>query len=129
MEPVQPDQPMRACSTSNPLSLSPKANPLRCYKYVTREANFQKAQENCVAIGGSMVSVTNAFENAYIAGIVETISSTQSYWIGLTLLNSTQWSWINGDNSTYLDWAGGQQRMDPNVYQCAAVRGKDNEWT
>lgn len=82
---------------------------------------------NCHDLGGSLVSVLNSFENTYISEIA---STSQSYWIGLNLLMSSQWSWADGSNVTFFNWAPGQP-ADPSIYQCGALTNvnANNQWT
>ena len=119
---------MRVASISNLHLFIKRINPSRCYKYVSQATNFLAAEKSCNSMGGSLVSVSNAFENSYIDGMASVSSPAPSYWIGANLLVSARWSWTNGDNSSYQNWAPGQP-SDPSIYQCGAVRDVDNQWT
>lgn len=104
-------------------------SPFRCYKYVPQAVNFLTAEKNCEILGGTLVSVLNSFENSYISEIAAASSSSPSFWIGLNLLVASQWTWTNGNNGSFLNWAPGQP-SDPSAYPCAALNEeKSNQWT
>jgi hypothetical protein len=82
------------------------------------------AQRNCEQYFGSLLSIDNAFENAAITGInrfLPQLFSSLGYiksnaptcttsYIGL-MRHGPTWKWINGDNSTYLNWEAGMALM------------------
>lgn len=68
----------------------------------TGSANWTTANANAIALGGHLVTVTSAGENAFLstAGACYTAFSDQS-------LEGT-WVWVNGEAVTYTNWAGGE---------------------
>jgi len=65
--------------------------------------SWTQAETNSVKLGGHLVALSTNEEDAFVWD-----SFKSNYWIGLTDQASPgNWKWINGDTSTYTNWAPG----------------------
>ncbi|MFN8777749.1 MAG: HYR domain-containing protein, partial [Flavobacteriales bacterium] len=74
----------------------------RFYYRSTASATWPVANAAAIALGGHLVAIGSAAENAFLSGIGR-------HWTGLNdqAVEGT-WVWSNGEPVTYLNWAGGQ---------------------
>ncbi|KHJ80481.1 lectin C-type domain protein [Oesophagostomum dentatum] len=108
----------------------------RCYKFVSDPQPFYLAEEACISSGGHVVSVSNGYDKCYAYGYEP--YDSPNHWktalseklknpfIGLNELSSATWSWSDGSNSTYLNWATGQPSS---TSTCALLNITDGTWT
>lgn len=85
-------------------------NSNNCYKFVSDNTSFNNSEEYCTGIGGHLASVSDAFSNTFIANQAQKFfGNTDTYlWLGGTAsLNPGKWSWTDGTNFTYTNWANG----------------------
>lgn len=118
---------MTSGSTSNLEILQFNSILSRCYYFSKDPVTFLAAGKSCEDEEGTLVSIGNAYENTFVSGIAAQEYS-DTFWTGMNLLMTTQWSWTSGDNATYFNWASGQPN-DSSAYLCGAVRTSDNQWT
>ena len=75
-----------------------------CYEL---EMNWEEAKEYCENVGGHLVTIADAEENAWIAS-----NYNATYcWIG-GYRQDDQWYWVTGEPCTYFNWNSGE----PNNY-------------
>ena len=73
------------------------------YYRSTGTAFWTAARQNCVSMGGYLVTITSAAENSFIFNL------WPSGWIGLTdEVNEGQWRWVTGETYSYSSWNGGE---------------------
>jgi len=73
------------------------------YYRSTGTAIWTTARQNCVNMGGHLVTVTSAAENNFI------YSLWPSGWIGLTdEVTEGIWKWVTGETYSYTSWNGGE---------------------
>ncbi|EPB76244.1 lectin C-type domain protein [Ancylostoma ceylanicum] len=97
----------------------------RCYKFVNDPQPFYLAEEACISAGGHVVSVSSGYENAMLTETLQSGRMSYSY-IGLNKLSAPSWSWSDGSNSNYTNWAANQ----PNgTAACAVLNSVDGTWT
>ena len=70
----------------------------------TRYINWKQAKENCEALGGHLLTITSAEEQAFIETILE---KNHVYWGG-GKRNNNIWTWATGEEWNYENWASGQ---------------------
>ena len=76
---------------------------------------WTEAQTAATGIGGNLVSINSAAEEAWLR---TTISSSERLWIGITDQGTEgNWQWISGDAVTYTNWAGGEPNSGGGGYQ------------
>lgn len=73
------------------------------YYRSTGSAFWTIARQNCVSMGGYLVTITSAAENSFIFNL------WPSGWIGLTdEVNEGQWRWVTGETYSYSSWNPGE---------------------
>ncbi len=74
---------------------------------LTGVATWPDAQAEALRLGGNLVTVNDAAENAWLRETYK--DSPQSRWIGLIDKNKNgHWVWISGEDAGYRNWAPGQ---------------------
>jgi hypothetical protein len=68
--------------------------------YLTSITTWANAEAEAVAMGGHLISVNDAAEQAFINGLL-----SGSTWIGLTDEGTNVWAWTNGDPVSYTNWS------------------------
>jgi len=75
-----------------------------CYLFVKRTVSWHDAKSRCEKLGGHLVTITSAEEQAFIAEKVTTIG-----WLGATDEKTEgNWEWVTGEKWAYSAWAPGQ---------------------
>lgn len=73
------------------------------YYRSTGTAIWTTARQNCINMGGHLVTVTTSAENSFI------YSLWPSGWIGLTdEVSEGTWQWVTGETYSYSSWNGGE---------------------
>jgi len=73
------------------------------YYRSTGNAIWTVARQNCINMGGHLVTVTTAAENSFIFGL------WPSGWIGLTdEVTEGVWQWVTGEAYSYTSWNPGE---------------------
>ena len=73
------------------------------YYRSTGSAFWSVAKQNCINMGGHLVTVTSAAENSFIFGL------WPSGWIGLTdEVQEGVWRWVTNETYSYTSWNGGE---------------------
>jgi hypothetical protein len=83
-----------------------------CYVYKVKSMRFNQAEEDCKQLNGHLTSILNVFENNFLINQTDLLwaSLISDIWIGGTTgnnLNSTQWTWTDGNTWGYTNWASG----------------------
>ena len=73
------------------------------YYRSTGTAFWTTARQNCINMGGHLVTITSSAENSFIFNL------WPSGWIGLTdEVNEGVWRWVTGETYSYSSWNGGE---------------------
>ena len=81
------------------------------YQLTSNAQTWEQAQAEAVSLGGNLVTVNNAAEETWLQ---QTFGSNERFWIGLTDRDREgNFQWVNGENTTYRNWAAGE----PNDYK------------
>ena len=84
------------------------------YKIVNA-STWDIAEANSIALGGHLVTINDADENAFIRQILEDNNKVSS-WIGYKYdSTSDSWSWQDGSSSTYTNWDSVYSQPDISV--------------
>lgn len=94
---------------------------------IVEPSPFLAAEQQCIALGGNLVTISSDFENYFVSGIAAHGNSGPSYWIGANLLLSSSWTWTNSHDFKYSNWAA-QQPSEMSASRCGAVQYVDNTW-
>ena len=79
------------------------------YYRSTGSAVWTTARQNCVNMGGHLVTITTSGENSFIFGL------WPSGWIGLTdEVTEGIWRWVTGETYSYSSWNGGEPNNSGN---------------
>ncbi|NCR17826.1 MAG: hypothetical protein GPJ22_11125, partial [Microcystis aeruginosa LL13-03] len=87
--------------------LTPKIDPATGHAYVLTDlpGTWTEVQSIAQGMGGNLVSINSAAENAFLVNQF----GTYSFWIGLTdAAVEGNWKWVNGDPYTYTNWYPGE---------------------
>ncbi|ETN81176.1 lectin C-type domain protein [Necator americanus] len=105
-----------------------------CY-YVGSDNTFDSAEADCKSLGGHLTSIVNAFENNFVASLTEVGQKQDTNgmtWIGLRY-QQNKWTWMDGSDSSYLNWMKGKPEKDASKYACAEIlqddyKGAKTQW-
>ena len=85
--------------------------------------NWGEAQVEAQNVQGNLVTINNESEQTFLAGLF----AGQNLWTGYSDAGvEGNFQWINGENSTYTNWAGNQP--DNNGEQDFTVIGTNGSW-
>lgn len=77
--------------------------------YLVGEGTWSQAEAFAITLGGHLVTINDAAENAWLFANFLTPNPTINPWIGLQDIdNNNTWEWISGEPVTYLNWADGE---------------------
>lgn len=65
---------------------------------------WEEAKKRCEAKGGHLVTITSEDEMAWILRNLE-VSSNDEYWIGCSMDQNGNWTWVTGEKFDYSNWA------------------------
>lgn len=90
-------------------------SPTVCYLYRSAQSSWYGAEEDCVTQRGHLVSVPNGFINSFQPAQACSTSGVDTYyWIGASRgVISTTWSWTDGTDVSYTNWAQGSLHSLP----------------
>lgn len=78
------------------------------YAYYDTACSWEQANEYCRSMGGHLVTITSAEEQAKVEQII-TPGTMQGYWLGSKRTASGgDFAWITGEPFEYTKWHGGQ---------------------
>jgi len=88
------------------------------YYRSTGSAVWTTARQNCINMGGHLVTITTSGENSFIFGL------WPSGWIGLTdEVTEGTWRWVTGETYSYSSWNSGEPNNSGNVDYIQFVGG------
>ncbi|KHJ97720.1 lectin C-type domain protein, partial [Oesophagostomum dentatum] len=90
---------------------------------VGSDNTYDSAEADCVSLGAHLTSIHNGFENNFVASLTEvgkSLSTNQMTWIGLRF-QQNKWSWMDGSDTSYMNWMKGKPEKDASKYACAEV--------
>ena len=80
-----------------------------CYQLVFTPRTWYQAESDCVANGGHLASITNAFTNSYLLQLGDKFFNSNDYWIGGTSnFLGGNWSWSDYKPFGYINWVFGK---------------------
>jgi Lectin C-type domain len=101
---------LTAAPTAFGLIGAPTYNPANGHNYYLVGANtWTLAQNASLSLGGNLVTINDAAENAWLKSNFLDPNPSINPWIGLQDLdNNGAWQWISGEPVSYLNWAPGE---------------------
>jgi hypothetical protein len=93
------------CETLPEVVVGPITNPANCHRYyLLAESSWTLAQDAALALGGHLVVINDAAENAWVAESFLPLSS--ALWIGLSdAASEGVFEWVDGSPVGYTNWA------------------------
>ncbi len=96
------------------------------YYYATPASSWSAAEAQAVALGGHLVAINDAAEQAALVGA---FGGTDTLWIGLTdAASEGTFHWSNGDAVTYTNWNAGEPNNSGNEDFVAMNWGSAGKW-
>ncbi|XP_034558610.1 macrophage mannose receptor 1-like [Notolabrus celidotus] len=96
-----------------------------CYLVQQQSNNWPEASTYCAAHGGSLVSIADPSEQAFILSIIQVFKDSQdTYWIGLYKTHRGQWLWFDKTVVDYTNW----DNFEPNARSYAAISALNGKW-
>ena len=85
-------------------------NPANGHNYFLVSGNtWTLAQNTGLTLGGNLVTINDAAENAWLKTNFLDPNPTINPWIGLQDIdNNGSWQWVSGESVNYLNWAPGE---------------------
>ncbi|XP_065107450.1 ladderlectin-like [Paramisgurnus dabryanus] len=84
---------------------------VECYKFISTQETWIKAEKNCQSNGGNLASVRSAVQNDFLLSLVPT---GRRAWIGGQDGEvDGQWLWTDGSQFDFTNWCP----KEPNNYQ------------
>ncbi|XP_066441111.1 macrophage mannose receptor 1-like isoform X2 [Eleutherodactylus coqui] len=88
---------------------------------------WYQARRSCQQQGAELLSITELHEQAFIAGLTNTVS--KALWIGLNSLHlNAGWRWDGGGPFRYLNWLPGNPSEQSGVNCVVVNTGKNTKW-
>jgi hypothetical protein len=86
--------------------------------YLLSSTNWDAAEAEAVALGGHLVTINDALENAWVHGTFGGFDGVARHmWIGLTDREvEGQWKWVTRERSSYRNWAPGEPNNGGGYY-------------
>jgi hypothetical protein len=84
------------------------------YYYLLGTNTWQNGEAGAVSLGGHLVSMNDAAENAWVIANVVSFAPSSNPYIGLVnptqadVLNNANWMWSSGEPLTYTNWGVGE---------------------
>ncbi len=79
------------------------------YAVIRERVDWEPAKAACAALGGYLVTITDAAENAFVQSLYP---KKEKYWYGGYADQDRNWYWVTGEPFVYADWGSGE----PNNY-------------
>jgi hypothetical protein len=89
----------------------PIVNPNNGHSYYLLASNtWTASQAEAITLGGHLVTINDATENVWVADTFNSFGGlSRALWIGLTdVPTEGQFTWSNGDTSTFRAWSAGE---------------------
>ncbi|XP_030608957.1 type-2 ice-structuring protein-like [Archocentrus centrarchus] len=81
----------------------------RCFYYVAEPMTWDKAEKNCVSLGGHLASVHNAMEYCRLQRLILSATHEEKTWIGGSdVKKENYWFWSDGTTFHFNNWCPGE---------------------
>jgi len=102
-----------------------------CAQYFAKGETWNRASENCQAIGGELTTIENEVENRFISSMLETATGA---WIGLNDRESESryvWNFKQSSSQTYFTWGKNEPSNyngNCNIENCVTMKKSNGYW-
>lgn len=90
------------------------------YTLVEQDMTWSQAEAYCEEHGGYLACITSAEENEKVLDLVRGSGCTV-FWIGAQRDSHGDFTWVNGDDMAFTDWAAGEPNNDVGSEDVAAI--------
>ncbi|XP_061138464.1 snaclec purpureotin subunit beta-like [Syngnathus typhle] len=98
-----------------------------CYIYQYDERTFGDAESVCNILGGNLVSIHNALENAFVLELIRAGGNNDFAWIGLTdAIEEDDFMWTDGSEQDFLNFDDYAESSAAS--NCVAINENDGLW-
>lgn len=73
------------------------------YELYDLSMSWREAKEYCESLGGHLVTITSAEEQAFIESLLPEPYTKRQYWLGASLEDGA-WHWVTGETFEYTNW-------------------------
>lgn len=112
-------------------ALAEIVNPANNHLYIAyATTTFDAAEATAVSVGGHLVSIADADENAWVHSNFGNLAGLdRRIWIGFNdFAVEGQWEWTSGETETYTNWNGGEPNNSGGVEEYAEMLGSSGRW-
>ncbi|XP_010864554.2 ladderlectin-like [Esox lucius] len=101
-----------------------------CYIYISTQRTWPQAEQNCLSLGGNLVSIHNAGENEAVKDVVfRATNSNPATWIGGSdAYENRVWFWSDGTRFDYHNWASGEPNKAGGKEPCIQTNAGVGYW-
>ncbi len=79
------------------------------YLFCESKKTWYESEADCVSVGGNLVSVSDAGEDAWLLVTSDDYSKRKKWWIGYTdEQQEGDWEWSSGELPNYENWKSGE---------------------
>ncbi|XP_060551516.1 perlucin-like protein [Ruditapes philippinarum] len=99
-----------------------------CYHFSHDTEAMLVAKLSCQVLGGALLEIETAAENAYIAGYIK--DKYSYYYIGLNdIQEEGVWVWVESSSSaSYLNWRPNEPNSVGNDENCVVIDKNSGQW-
>lgn len=83
--------------------------PADCFKQCDSVDSWYGAEDRCRILGGHLASVSGGFANAFLREFA--LWNTTDFWLGANEDAAGAWTWTDGRNVSYTNWALGRRPL------------------
>ncbi|XP_030609440.1 type-2 ice-structuring protein-like [Archocentrus centrarchus] len=101
----------------------------RCFYYVAEPMTWDKAEANCVSLGGHLASVHNFMEYCRLERLILSISHEEKEtWLGGTdAQKEGHWIWSDGTTFQYTNWCPREPNNKGGHQHCLEINYSDGK--
>jgi hypothetical protein len=90
------------------------------YLYVDDPMSWAEAEEFAVSLGGHLVTINDAAEDAWLVATLGT-----DYWTGFNdIAQEGAWRWVSGESVTFTNWLSGEPTDSPPGEDAARIENR-----
>ena len=99
------------------------------YCFFDQPMTWPAAKKHCKALGGHLVTFSNAEEHEFVANIVPRLDKGHRVWIGLSDRDRDgTWEWVSGEHLIYMNWGKGLPDNLTGDQDCAEMGYAGKAW-
>lgn len=123
--------PHEMCRQLQPQHIGPvRHHGHKCYFLFSDSAGWQTAEHTCNGIGGHLVHIEDAHEQAFVERFVSQTNPNRAIWIGLSdIIKEGNYQWTSGGSTSYTNWATLNTHPNRHEYDdCVTMDRQNGQW-